>query len=123
MTNPREAELLQEVAEREAQLAQRDEEVARLQAENELLRQKVDHLARQLFGRSSEQLDPNQLQLLLQELVAPGPAVGKELGPDTAEAPAPEPEKTAPPKPRERQPRLPEHLPVVEEKIIPLEVQ
>jgi transposase len=123
MTNPREAELLQEVAEREAQLAQRNEEVARLQAENELLRQKVDHLARQLFGRSSEQLDPNQLQLLLQELVAPGPAVGKELGPETAEAPAPEPEKTAPPKPRERQPRLPEHLPVVEEKIIPLEVQ
>ena len=67
MTNPREAELLQKLAERDAQLAKREEEVARLQLENELLRQKLDHLARQLFGKSSEQLDPNQLQLLLQE--------------------------------------------------------
>jgi transposase len=123
MTNPREAELLQKLAERDAQLARRDEEVARLQLENELLRQKLDHLARQLFGKSSEQLDPNQLQLLLQELEAPGPAVGKGLGPEAAEAPAPEPERTAPSKPRERQPRLPEHLPVVEERIVPLEVQ
>jgi transposase len=116
MPNTREAELLRQIAERDA-------EVQRLRQENELLRQKVDHLARQHFGKSSEQLDPNQLQLLLQELVAPGPAVGKESGPESAEAPAPEPEKTAPRRSRGRQPRLPEHLPVVEEKIVPLEVQ
>src|SRR5215207_4983699 len=116
MPNTREAELLQQIAERDA-------EVQRLRQEIELLRQKVDHLARQLFGKSSEQLDPNQLQLLLQELVAPGPAVGKESDSESAEAPAPESENTAPRGPRERQPRLPEHLPVVEEKIVPLEVQ
>ena len=41
-------------------------ENSRLQAENKLLREKVDRLARRLFGKSSEKLDPAQLELLLQ---------------------------------------------------------
>ena len=42
-----------------------------LRAENLLLKQKLDALSRRLFGKSSEQLDPNQLQLLLQGLEEP----------------------------------------------------
>ena len=40
------------------------EEVAALRAENKLLREKIDLLIRRIFGRSSEQLDDNQLMLL-----------------------------------------------------------
>src|SRR5256885_565856 len=133
MDAARETELLQQIAAREAQIAacqekiaEREEEVKAAQAErrrlhvelqealqeNEFLRQKVDALARQLFGKKSEQLDPAQLQLLFQELEAPGPALGKESGPQVPEAePARERKGTA--KPRHRTPRVPEHLPVV----------
>ncbi len=80
--------------------------------ENELLRQKLDALARRVFGVSSEALDPAQLQLLLRmpELVAqpviPTPAA-KVV------------EKRQPVARQARAPRLPEHLPVVEEVIEP----
>src|SRR3954465_15151742 len=121
MSDPREAELLHQLRARDAENTRLKEELQRARLEIEDLKQRVDEMARRYFGKSSEQLDPNQLQLLLQELVAPGPALGKELAPEAAEVPAPEPEKTAPPKPRERQPRLPEHLPVVEERVVPLE--
>ena len=48
---------------REAELAQRNEHLER---ENTLLRQKIDALIRRLFGSQNEQLDPAQLQMLLQ---------------------------------------------------------
>jgi transposase len=115
MPDAREQELLQ-------QIAQRDAEMQRLRQENEVLRQKVDALARQLFGKKSEQLDPAQLQLLFQELVAPGPALGKPFGPQSPEAASARPLKAASPR-RERGPRVPEHLPVVEERIVPPVVQ
>ena len=115
MPADREQELLQQIAQEKA-------EVQRLRQENELLRQKVDALARQLFGKKSEQLDPAQLQLLFQELEAPGPAVGKELGPQSPEADSARPAQAASPR-RERAPRLPEHLPVVVETIVPPPVQ
>jgi len=38
--------------------------IAVLEKENALLREKIDALARRLFGVKSEQLDPQQLQLL-----------------------------------------------------------
>ena len=41
------------------------EENARLRQEIELLRQKMDLLIRRVFGRSSEKLDANQLDLFL----------------------------------------------------------
>lgn len=87
--------------------------LAAVQAENKLLRQKLDALARRLFGVSSEALNPAQLQLLLSL---------PELAAQPVEsAPAPtmvvEPRKPAVRK--ERAPRLPEHLPVVEEVIDP----
>ena len=93
MLDDREQKLLQQIAEREA-------EVRCLRQENELLRQKLDALARQLFGKKSEQLDPAQLQMLFQELEAPGPALGNESGPQVVETeparrPKPRPARSA----------------------------
>ncbi len=39
--------------------------VAELSALNEQLRQTLDTLSRRLFGKSSEKLDPNQLEFAL----------------------------------------------------------
>lgn len=116
MPDHREQELLQQIALEKA-------EVQRLRQENELLRQKLDALARRLFGKKSEQLDPAQLQLLFQELEAPGPAVGKESGPQSLEADPARPVKAAASPRREPKPRLPEDLPVVEETIVPPAIQ
>jgi len=101
---PREAQLSE-------QLQQCQEALAAAQREIGLLRQKLDALARRLFGVSSEALNPAQLQLLLQlpELAAapvenpPAPSVVKERQPAR----------------KPRAPRLPEHLPVIEEVIEP----
>ena len=91
-------------------------EAARL--EIRLLRQKLDALARRIFGRRSEQLNERQLQLLLQESEAPGPALGKGYGPEALPAQPPRPARQARPA-RPARPRMPEHLPVVEEVILP----
>jgi transposase len=114
MPDDREQKLLQQIAEREA-------EVQRLRQENEFLRQKFDALARQIFGKRSEQLDPAQLQLLFQELEAPGPALGNGSGPQVTETEPARPAKAS--RRPERTPRLPEHLPVIEEVIVPPPVQ
>jgi transposase len=97
-------------AQLQAKVQEQAQELARLRQENALLRQKVDLLARKVFGCSSEQLSPGQLQLLLT-------LAGTE-------APATAPAEPAPavvvPRPRpERKPRWPEHLPVTEEVIDP----
>lgn len=97
-------------AQLEKQLAQCQEALAAALRENQLLRQKVDLLVKRIFGSSSEKLDSAQLELLqLSEA-----------------ATAPQPQPTATPKaeraPRVHQPkapRLPDHLPVVEEVIDP----
>ena len=100
-------------------------EVLRLETENKLLRAKVDKLVHRIFGKSSEQISPAQLELLLQ---FPEESLGKEPaspcgspGADTWEAPpaAHRPVKTA----AVRRPRLPEHLPVVETVLEPDEIK
>jgi transposase len=99
----REAQLTQQLAESQAALA------AALR-ENQLLRQKVDLLVRRIFGSSSEKLDSAQLELLQlpEAAAAPEPA------------PVPPREVPRPPRPRPpKTPRLPDHLPVVEEIIDP----
>ena len=103
----------------EAEAALLLEELRALKRETELLRQKLDALARRLFGPKSEQLDKNQLLLLLQEAETPGPALGKGSGPEAQLAEPPRPNKASLAKPRDRKPRLPEHLPVIEEVIEP----
>ena len=113
---PREAELT-------AALAASQQQNVELRQEMDLLKQKIDALVRRLFGTKSEQLNPAQLELLLTGLEGPPPPPGKpdasrvvSTG-DTLEASpadhAIRPAKTA------RRPRLPEHLPVVEEIIDP----
>jgi transposase len=111
MSDAREAELLKLIEAQQRRLEEREEEIR-------LLRQKLDALARRMFGVKSEQLDKNQLLLLLQEAEAPGPAVGKGSGPEAQLAEPPRPIKALR-KPRDRKPRLPEHLPVIEEVIVP----
>jgi transposase len=92
------------------------ERITLLEKENALLREKIDALARRLFGTKSEQLDPAQLLLLLQGLDGPGKA------PEPVGAEAPRRSKVPSP-PRSRTPRLPEHLPVLEEILVPKQVE
>jgi len=94
-------------------------ELSAAKTEISILRQKLDVMARRLFGKRSEQLSENQLQLLFQELLAPGPAEGKGSGPEATEAPTPRPQPAPARSRKERAPRLPEHLPVIEEVIVP----
>jgi len=98
---PREQELTR-------QLEQCQQDLAAAQRENELLRQKLDLLVRRVFGSSSEQIDPKQLELWLQlpEVVA----LPVATAPAKERSPSPRKERTA---------RLPENLPVVEEVIDP----
>lgn len=104
------------MTQREAQLSQEleqcQEALAAAQREIILLKQKIDLLARRIFGVSSEALSPAQLQLLLglPELTAT---------PAQVSAPVPELESAPKRSKRPRAPRIPDNLPVVEETIIP----
>lgn len=97
------------------------EEVAALQAENKLLREKIDLLVRRIFGRSSETMDDAQLMLLLQgdDGAKKDPASNANPGVLEAELEK-QAESVKPKKPRkEREARMPEHLPLVEEVVEP----
>jgi len=111
---PREAELLALLQERDAQLQERDERIARLELENKLLRQKVDLLVHKIFGAQSEKLDPSQLALFMQ-----GNEPGKEPAPDAPEAEVGRCEKASPRPRKNRATRWPEDLPVEETVIDP----
>ncbi len=87
-----------------------------LRTENKLLREKVDLLLRKLYGASSEKLDRTQLLLMLQGAEEPP---GKAPEPVAAEDPRCSKVPSPPPTNPKRGPRLPEHLPVVEEIIDP----
>jgi transposase len=100
--SPREKELSE-------QLAQCLQALAATQQENLLLRQKIDLLVKRVFGSSSEQLDRNQLELLMQT-AASAPVE------NVVATPAPKPAR---PVRKAKAPRLPENLPVVEEVIDP----
>ena len=91
------------------QLAQCQQELEIARRENESLRQKIDLLARRIFGKSSEQLNRSQLERILNLSQA---AEVKEEAPVVA-APVQRPVRKA------RAPRLPDNLPVVEEVIDP----
>jgi transposase len=103
--------------EREQELLQ---ENAQLRQENALLKQKVDLLIKRIFGAGSEKLDPKQLELLLGGGAEPGKPCEPELA---AEATRRSKEESTPSKSKPKGPRLPEHLPCVEEIIEPLAVQ
>lgn len=93
-----------------SQLEECREALAQSRRENELLRQKIDLLVRRVFGSSSERLDRAQLELLLQLSVSSAPEA-----PEVVQAITRTPSVAR----KERAPRLPENLPVVEEVIDP----
>lgn len=111
--------------------AQLTKENAALRAENKaqqieikLLKEKIDLLVRRIFGAKIEQIDEAQLMLLLQ-----GEDAAKKAAASSADACALEAEidrrarDNKPVKPRkEREARVPEHLPAVDEVIEPEEV-
>jgi transposase len=99
-------------AQLQAKVQEQAQELARLRQENALLRQKVDLLSRKIFGCSSEKLSPGQLQLLLE-------LAGTVEQPKAPESETPEPVIALPGPRKERKPRVPEHLAVVEEVIDP----
>jgi transposase len=113
---PREAELAAALARVTAENTRLSEESAQQRVEIKLLREKIDALVRKLFGASSEKVDPSQLLLMLQGLDGPG----KAPEPVAAEVPRC---SAVPSPPRSRAPRIPAHLPVVEEVIDPTPVQ
>ncbi|WP_218281256.1 transposase, partial [Verrucomicrobium spinosum] len=91
-----------------AELRRKDEELTAVRLENKLLRLKLDALSRRMFGKSSEKLDAEQMQLLLdgiEELT---------LAEESARQTRPGREPSTPEPVRERKPRIPEHLPVKE---------
>lgn len=97
------------------------ETVTRLEQENELLRQKIDLLVRKVFGKSSEQLDLDQL-LLFEADKAKKPA-GDDPEEDSG---GPSPQSKDANKPRKRKSReatLPENLPTEQTTLIPDEVK
>lgn len=101
------------------------EENARQAQEIKLLKEKIDLLIRRIFGKSSEQLDEGQLMLLLQggdDGAKKDPA--SSASPGALEAEIKERGKDSKPTTprREREARVPEHLPAVDEVIEPEEV-
>jgi transposase len=102
ITPDREAELLAIIAAKDAEI--------------KLLRERMDLLVRKVFGSSSEKLDPAQLELL----GLPDPGKAPAATGVVVEEPRTEDRSRSC---KVRRPRLPEHLPVEEVEIIPLEVQ
>jgi transposase len=102
---------------REAELSRKLEQcleaLEQSRRENELLRQKVDLLVRRVFGSSSERLERNQLELLLQLAESSKAAMEQSISSQPEVTPA------GPRKNGGRKERLPENLPVVEEVIDP----
>jgi transposase len=99
-------------AERDAAIAERD----RVSEQNEKLRHLLQQLRRARFGRSSERLDPDQLQLALEDLEQAVRLVEAQEEKRDAKL------KTARAKTRSQgRPSLPAHLPRVEEVVAPQE--
>jgi hypothetical protein len=88
-------------------LEQCQQALAESRRENVLLRQKIDLLVKRIFGASSEQLDRNQLELLMQ------------LPPSSPVVAVPPPKEHPKSQRKERVQRLPDNLPVVEEVLDP----
>lgn len=90
-------------------------QVRLLQEENRLLRERMDLLIKRMWGSKSEKIDPSQLLLGIEsesgepEASPPEKEVGAAVSPNRTSRP--------------RRQRIPEHLPVEEQIIEPLEVK
>ena len=111
MENRSKEELLEE-------LRKRDEVIVALRQENTLLRQKIDLLVRRIFGKSSEKMSPDQLDLFLL-----GEDSVKQADASWVEEAAVKPQKPKISRGQRGKARWPEDLLVVEEILEPEEVQ
>jgi len=98
-------------------------QVVELKQENELLKRKIDALVKRIFGAKSEKMNPAQLELFMAGLdpagVPPPPVDGPAAATGDALTKSPVvPPPASRPKPA-RRPRLPEHLPIIEEIVDP----
>lgn len=84
-----------------------------------MLRQTIDALTRRIFGVSSEKLDPAQLEFGLEGELGKKPIAAAPVD----QGPAVEGGRKKSPKQKTRAPRIPDHLPVQSEEIVPAEVQ
>lgn len=91
-------------------------EIAKRDAEIVVLKQTIDALCRRVFGKSSEQLDASQLELFDPPKKAPA-ADPADHGPAAEDNQVRRQRRKQP-----RPPRIPEHLPVVEQVLDPPEV-
>jgi len=104
----------------------KDEIIARLRAriesllcENEQLKQRVSYLCNQLYGRKSEKINPNQLELLLDGIEGNKPEAADPCASEDQSA-----ARKSPRKPRQnRLRRSMDQLPVIEERVVAEEVQ
>ena len=112
MTDAREQHLLDEIAKRDAIIERQAAEIV-------VLRQTIDALTRRIFGVSSEKLDPAQLEFLLDAEEAKKPAAVESAAP----GPAAEIKDHKKRQQKIRAPRIPDHLPVQREELLPAEVQ
>ncbi|GAA5150373.1 IS66-like element ISBthe6 family transposase [Prosthecobacter algae] len=72
------------VASQQERIESLKQEVEQLRQHNEVLRLKVDAMARKLFGRSSEKLDPAQLQMVFEALQNGMPEDGPPKKPEAS---------------------------------------
>lgn len=93
-----------------------------LKNEVRLLQEKVQYLMKKLFGRSSEKLNPNQMELLLEELHTTSEALAEASG-NLEETEDTEKKKSQRGKRKPLKNRIPENLPVERVVIVPEEVQ
>ena len=126
MSDPREAELLRVIQAQRQRLDQQKKEIEQQALEIKILRQKLDALARRIFGKSSEKLDRNQLELLLklqgeEDLTGLTPGKGQASSDLDEEADPEHPAKKR--RPFGRKERWPLDLPVVVQVIDPEEVK
>jgi transposase len=123
MSDPREAELLNVIEAQRQRLDQQKKEIEQQALEIKILRQKLDALARRIFGKSSEKLDANQLELLLklqgEEELTPGKSQASSGVDEEADPEHPAKKR----RPFGRKERWPSDLPVVEQVIDPEEVK
>jgi len=86
-----------------------------LSSENKFLRLKVQALLKRIFGKKTEKINPDQLELLL--------GFAEEMKNDPEDDNTPPPSPPRPRKPRKSKPRLPEDLPTEKVIIEPDEVK
>jgi len=121
MAGDREQALIQQLEEAQAQNVALLQERDALQQEIKVLRLKVDSLARRIFGKSSEKLDPGQLELLFNALQNEG-VTEQEDQADMRGSRPPAAAKSAKPRTRRKLEDIIAELPVTEVIIDPAEV-